>query len=102
MRISRSIQGNSVLAETSPVVTTKSYFSKLTGSTESDVLADKVIFSKNIWSTPGTRQHVTHFSGATKVLSFLFEAEKYFVANSQTGESDTVNETEYVSIREVC
>ena len=64
-----------MLADPSLVATNKSYFSKSTGRTEADVLADKVIVPKNLRGTPVTRQHDTDFSGATTALSLLFEAE---------------------------
>ena len=55
------------------VLTNKSYFSRFTGRTEADVLADKVIVPKNIRGTSGMCQHDTHFSGATKAFSLIFE-----------------------------
>ena len=73
-RISGSIQSNSVLTEPSLVATNESYFSKSTGRTEANILADKVIVPKNLRGTPGARQYDTHFSGATKALSLLFGA----------------------------
>ena len=99
MRIYGSIQSNSVLAEPFLVTTNKSYVSKSTGRTEAGVLADKVIVAKNLRGTTGTLQHDTHFSVAMKLLSLLFGAAKHFVANSRTGESNTANETKYLSIQ---
>ena len=64
--ISRSIQVNIMISEPYMVATNESYFSNLTGKTEADVLSDKVIDPKNIQGPPGTRQHYTHFYGATK------------------------------------
>ena len=99
MRISGSIQENSVLADPLLVATNKSYFSKSTGSTEINFWADKVISPKNLQGTPGTRQHGTHLSGSTKAFILLFVAAIFF-ANSQTGESNTKNETKNMSIQE--
>ena len=81
------------------VATNESYFSKSNERTEAEVLDDIVIVPKNLWGRPGTLQHDTQCSGATKALSLLFGSAKYFVANSWTGESDTANETKYVSIQ---
>ena len=75
MIIYKSIQGNIVLTESSLVATNKSYCSMLNGRTEADILADKVIVPKNLWSTSGTLQRYTHFSGATKAFYLLFGAE---------------------------
>ena len=72
MRIYRSIQGYSMLADPFLVATNKSYFSKLAERTEADILAEKVITPKDIQVTPGTHQHDTLLSGATKELSALF------------------------------
>ena len=65
MSIPETIQANSVLDEPSMVATNKSYFSKLTGRNDANILADKVIVTKNLQETSGTHQHGTHFSGAT-------------------------------------
>ena len=89
-----------MLAELSPVATNDSYFINSTGRTKFNVLADKVIFYKNLWDTPGTHQHDMHFYVATKALSFQFGAAKYFFANSCTGEYDTANKKNYASIQE--
>ena len=79
MIISGTIQANSVLADPQMDATNKLYFKKSTGMTEANVLDDKIIFPKNIWGTPGTRQHDTHFSNATKVFYLLFGSEKHFM-----------------------
>ena len=100
MRISGSIQAEIVIAEPSLVLTNGSYLSKSTGRNESEFLADKIIVPKYLWGTPGMRQHDTQFSGATKVLSFMFGSEKYFVADSWTDEYGTANETKYAPIQE--
>ena len=74
MIIYGSIQTNSVIAKPLLVATNELYFSKSTGRTEADVLADKVIPPKNLWGTPGTRQHDMHIYGGTNALYFLFMA----------------------------
>ena len=89
MRIYRSIQTNSVLSEPFLVATNELYFSKLTGRTEANFLADNVIFPKNIWGTPRTCQLDMHISGGTKALSFLFVAAKYFFPDICTDKSAT-------------
>ena len=100
MIISGNIQYDRVLPELLLVATNESYFSKLTGRTEADVLADKVIVSNNLKGTPGMRQHNKDFSGATKALYLLLGSEKVFIDNSRTGGSETANETEYTYIKE--
>ena len=89
-----------MLADTSLVATNKSYFSKLTGMTEANILAEKFILPKNIWGPPETSQNYTHFSGTTNALSSLFGSVNVFVADSRTGEFNTANDAKYVSIQE--
>ena len=76
MRISGSVQANSMFAKPLMVTTIKSYFTKSTRRTESNFFSDKFIVLKNILGIPGTLQHDTHFSGAAKVISLLFESGK--------------------------
>ena len=64
-------------------------------------MTDKVIVPNNLRGTSGTRQHDTHFSGATKALSSLFRAAICFVADGRTGEYDTAKETKYASIQDM-
>ena len=78
MRISGSIQADSVLAEPLLVTTNESYFSKSTRRTDANVLAEKGIVPNNLQGTPGMRQHDTQFYGATKEFSLLFGLAKHF------------------------
>ena len=82
------------------VATIELYFSKLTGTTEANILDDKFIFLNNLRGKSGTTQHDTHFFSTAKLFSLLFGSAKYSVAVSQTGESDTTNKTKYASIQE--
>ena len=52
------------------------YFSKSTGRTETNILADKFIVLINLRGKSGTTQHDTHFYGASKVFFFLFGSTK--------------------------
>ena len=78
MNISGSIQADSVLSEPLLIATNKSYFSKSTGRTKANVLADKVISPKDIRGIPGTHQHGTDSSGATKSLPLMFGSANLF------------------------
>ena len=90
-----------MLADSSLGATNKLYFSKLTGRTDANVLANKFIVPKNLQGIPGSRQHDTYFYYEIKELHLIFGGEIIFVSNSQTGESNTANETEYESIQDM-
>ena len=87
-----------MLADPLLVATNELYFSKSTGRTNANVFTDKVIVPNNIRGIPWTRQHETHFYGATKELSLMFWESKFFVTDSRTGESDAANKKKYASI----
>ena len=74
MIISGLIKSDIVIADPSLVTTNELYLSKSTGRTEAGVLADKVIFPKKLWGTPGTHQYDTHLCGETKALYLIFGA----------------------------
>ena len=100
MRVYGSIEVKRVLADPFLVTINELYFSKSTGRTKTNLLADKFIVPKNLRGTLGMHQHDTQVSGATKALYLMFGAEKTLVAGSQTGEPGTAHMTKYVSIQE--
>ena len=55
MSISVLVQDKIVIVKSLLVVTNESYFIKLTGRTETDILVDKVLVPNNLWGTPGMR-----------------------------------------------
>ena len=80
-----------VLVDHLLVVTIELHFSMSTERSQANILDDKFIALNILRGKSGTHQYDTNFSGTAKVFSSLFGSEKYYVARSQTGESDTAN-----------
>ena len=70
-------QDNSVIVEPLMFATIELYFSKSTGRTETNILADKFIVLNNLRGKSGMTQHDTHFSGAAKVFFDVLISETF-------------------------
>ena len=82
------------------IATNVAYFSKTNARSNADILADMVIVPKIYRGAPGSREFNYNYYGATKAIIPLLGAAKHFVADSQTGEPDTANESKNASLQE--
>jgi len=95
-----SAGGDGLGSSVPPTATNESLFSKASPRTDDEIAANKVVVPKGRRGEPGSDTKRKNYLAATAALASRFGAMKHLVANSQTGESDTANESKYASIQE--